>query len=123
MYKVAHDPHVLVGMIGAVSIALGNFDNDGDLDAFVGMMSGQPNSLYRSDDGTFVDVAVWTGVGNSEDGQVYARDTSTLLGTRVVDTRTGYNSDNAALAHFHLPDGELVHLELTEMTRKGTGLR
>ncbi len=54
---------------GAVSIAWGDFDNDGDLDVFVGMMRGQPNRLYRNDDGTFVDVAVEVGVADSEEGR------------------------------------------------------
>ena len=33
-----------------------DFDNDGDLDLFVGFKAGVPNRLYRNDNGTFVEV-------------------------------------------------------------------
>jgi len=43
--------------------AIADFDNDGDLDLFVGF-NGQPNRLYRNDEGVFVDVAERVGLAD-----------------------------------------------------------
>ena len=42
---------------GAFANAWADFDNDGDLDLFVGFGGTPANRLYRNDDGVFVDVA------------------------------------------------------------------
>jgi hypothetical protein len=44
--------------------AFADYDNDGDLDLFVGF-DGKPNRLYRNDKGTFTDVAAAAGVADS----------------------------------------------------------
>src|SRR5271169_3322657 len=41
---------------GAQPNCWGDFDNDGDLDLFVGFKKDLPNRLYRNDGGTFVEV-------------------------------------------------------------------
>ena len=51
---------------GAYTNAWADFDNDGDLDLFVGFGAGIPNRLYRNDGGTFVDVAGVVGVADTE---------------------------------------------------------
>lgn len=43
--------------------AFADYDNDGDLDLFVGF-NGQPNRLYRNNEGTFTDVAVAVGLAD-----------------------------------------------------------
>ncbi|MEE9233540.1 MAG: M20/M25/M40 family metallo-hydrolase, partial [Nitrospirales bacterium] len=45
--------------------AFADFDNDGDLDLFVGF-DGKPNRLYRNDKGMFKDVAAQVGLADSE---------------------------------------------------------
>ncbi|MCH8127600.1 M20/M25/M40 family metallo-hydrolase [candidate division KSB1 bacterium] len=45
--------------------AIADFDNDGDLDIFVGFR-GQPNRLYRNDGGKFTDVAADVGVADND---------------------------------------------------------
>lgn len=45
--------------------AFADFDNDGDLDLFVGFR-GKPNRLYRNDNGTFEDVAREVGIADSD---------------------------------------------------------
>ncbi len=45
--------------------AIADYDNDGDLDIFVGF-SGQPNRLYRNDGGIFTDVAALVGVADND---------------------------------------------------------
>ncbi len=42
-----------------------------------------------------------------------------LLGTRIVDTGSGYNSQNAMPVHFGLAREALVEVEVTTMTRQG----
>jgi hypothetical protein len=44
--------------------AFADYDNDGDLDLFVGF-DGKPNRLYRNDTGTFTDVAATAGVADT----------------------------------------------------------
>ena len=44
--------------------AFADYDNDGDLDLFVGF-DGKPNRLYRNDKGTFTDVAAAAGVADT----------------------------------------------------------
>ena len=50
----------------------GDFDNDGDLDLFVGFQQGKPNRLYRQHAGTFVDVAAEAGVADLTDTRAAA---------------------------------------------------
>jgi len=49
-----------------------DFDNDGDLDLFVGFKAGLPNRLYRNDSGTFVEVARELGVDDLTDTRAAA---------------------------------------------------
>ena len=44
--------------------AFADYDNDGDLDLFVGF-DGKPNRLYRNDKGVFTDVAAAAGVADA----------------------------------------------------------
>ncbi len=44
--------------------AFADYDNDGDLDLFVGF-DGKPNRLYRNDKGVFIDVAAAAGVADA----------------------------------------------------------
>ncbi len=48
---------------GSLTNAIADYDNDGDLDIFVGF-SNKPNRLYRNDNGTFVDVAKEIGLAD-----------------------------------------------------------
>jgi hypothetical protein len=51
--------------------------------------------------------------------RIYAAGTRTLLGTRMVDTGSGYCSQSIIPVHFGLPDNTLVDVEVTSMTRDG----
>lgn len=52
--------------------AWADFDNDGDLDLFVGFRLGEANRLYRNDAGTFVDIASSAGVADLTDTRAAA---------------------------------------------------
>jgi hypothetical protein len=54
----------LLGAPSAFTNAFADFDNDGDLDLFVGF-DGKPNRLYRNDKGVFTDVASVAGVADA----------------------------------------------------------
>ena len=56
---------------GAQPNAWADYDNDGDLDLFVGFR-GAPDRLYRNDGGVFVDVAPEVGLANVEETRVAA---------------------------------------------------
>ena len=49
----------------ALTNAVADFDNDGDLDIFVGFRD-NPNRLYRNDNGKFTDVAKSVGIADSD---------------------------------------------------------
>src|SRR2546430_15154089 len=54
----------LFGVTGGQPNAWADFDNDGDLDEFVGFR-GRPNRLYRQDHGKFEDVAAAVGLADA----------------------------------------------------------
>jgi hypothetical protein len=54
----------LLGAPSAFTNAFADFDNDGDVDLFVGF-DGKPNRLYRNDQGVFTDVASAAGVADA----------------------------------------------------------
>jgi VCBS repeat protein/ASPIC/UnbV protein len=56
---------------GAQTNAWADFDNDGDLDLFVGFR-GRPNRLYRNDLGTFTDIAPEQGLADEEETRAAA---------------------------------------------------
>jgi len=64
---------------GSMTNAWADFDNDGDIDLFVGFGPGKANRLYRNDGGRFTDVAAEVGLADTE-------------GTRAV-AWGDYNSD------------------------------
>jgi hypothetical protein len=51
--------------------------------------------------------------------RVYAAGTRTLLGTRLVDTGSGYCAQNAMPVHFGLPAPGRVDVEVTTLTQQG----
>ena len=54
------------------SVRAADFDRDGDLDVYVANDS-DPNYLFRNEgDGTFQEVATWTGCGLDENGAAQA---------------------------------------------------
>jgi hypothetical protein len=51
--------------------------------------------------------------------RVFAAGTRRLLGTRLVDSGSGYNSQNVLPVHFGLPDVSPVDVEVTWSTGRG----
>ena len=57
---------------GAQPNCWADFDNDGDLDLFVGFKADLPNRLYRNDNGTFVEVGAQSGIADLPDTRAAA---------------------------------------------------
>jgi len=62
----------LFAAAGGQPNAWADFDNDGDLDLFVGFAAGKPNRLYRNDKGTFVETAAAAGIADLTDTRAAA---------------------------------------------------
>ena len=107
----------------------GDFDQDGDLD--LALAANDPagsHPLYRNDLPTAVakrsiQVLVLDANGHytraGAEVRVYRAGTTELLGLRLVDTGSGYNSQNAKPVHVGLPDLGRVDVEVTTMSGDG----
>jgi hypothetical protein len=51
--------------------------------------------------------------------RIYAPGTRKVLGSRIVDTGSGYCSQNAMPVHFGLPGETRIDVEVTSLTRTG----
>jgi len=87
---------------GAQPNAWADYDQDGDLDLFVGMRYG-PNRLYRNDDGSFTDVAEPLGVADAEDTRAAAW--GDYDGDGDLDLYVGYPAEAATPNRLYRNDG------------------
>ncbi len=70
--------------------AWADYDNDGDLDLYVGFRKGSPNRLYRNDGGVMKNVAAELGVADLEDTRAFAWGDYNADG--LLDLYVGYTS-------------------------------
>jgi hypothetical protein len=100
-----------------------DFDGDGDLDlALAGSAADASHPLLRNelpapDARRSLQVVVLDGRGRASrsgsEVRVFAAGTRQLLGTRLVDTGSGYDSQNVQPVHFGLPSLAPVDVEVT----------
>jgi hypothetical protein len=102
-----------------------DFDKDGDLDL---ALTGGMHYLLRNDMAgdrakCSLQVIVLDAKGHytkaGSEIRIYDSGTKKLLGTSLLDTGSGYDSQNAMPAHFGLPQVAPVDVEITAMTQKG----
>ena len=110
-----------------------DFDQDGDLD--LSLAANDPagsHYLYRNDlpagvARRSVQVLVLDGAGHytraGSEVRVYRAGTNDLLGLRLVDTGSGYNSQNAKPVHIGLDRWGRVDIHVTTMSRDGPRVR
>ena len=102
-----------------------DFDTDGDLDlALTGAMHHLLRNDLPGDRGSgSLQVIVLDAKGRytraGSEIRIYDRGTKKLLGTGLLDTGSGYDSQNAMPARFGLPQATPVDVEITTMTQKG----
>ena len=82
----------LFGVYGAQPNAWADYDNDGDLDLYVGFRY-SPNRLYKNDDGIFHDVAAEVGLDVMDDTRVASWGTSMPTGIWICSS--GFRSKKA----------------------------
>ncbi|MHC5064915.1 MAG: CRTAC1 family protein [Planctomycetota bacterium] len=106
-----------------------DFDRDGDLDLSLtgasaeGMTHLLRNQLAGEASGRCLQVLVLDENGHftrpGAEVRVYASGTENVLGTGIVDTGSGYNSQNALPLYFGLPDRKPVDVVVTVLGREG----
>ena len=122
-------PSVLLKHDATHGVQWMDFDYDGDLDLALadnGTMGGHylfRNRLPAAMRQRGLNVLVLDGRGRytraGSEIRAYTAGTKTLLGTVMVDTGSGYCSQNLAPAHLGLPSSDPVDIEVTTLT--GTG--
>jgi penicillin G amidase len=101
---------------GALDLAMANNNPDGNLSLYRNLLP--PARARRS-----IQVLVLDDKGHytraGSEVRVYAPGTRTILGARLVDTGSGYCSQNAMPVHIGLPTDGRVDVEVTSLTRAG----
>lgn len=96
---------------GAQVLAWGDFDNDGDLDLFVGFRGGM-SRLYRNDNGHFVDVSAEVGLTDTD--EVRAAAWGDFDGDGHLDLYVGYARTSVHPNRLYHNDG---HGHFTDVAR------
>ena len=106
-----------------------DFDLDGDLDlaltgaAADGMHHLLRNELSQEKAQQSLQILVLDGKGHytraGSEVRLYESKNKKLIGTSILDTGSGYNSQNAIPVHFGLRGVESVDVEVTVLTKKG----
>jgi len=115
--KADHGAHwVDLDRDGALDLALTGAAEDGMHHVLWNMMDSERSGLS-------LQVLVLDGNGHytlaGSEVRLYDSATGTLLGTNILDTGSGYNSQNAVPVHFGLGRQRLVDVEVTVMTSDG----
>ena len=98
---------------GTLTNAIADFDNDGDLDIFIGFR-GKPNRLYRNDNGTFKDVAEQVGIADSDVTRTSAW--GDYNGDGHIDLFVGFVSRSKSWNRLYRNDGDGKHF--TDVTKE-----
>ena len=103
-----------------------DFDNDGDLDLALtgfGMHHIFQNLLSEGKGRQSLQILVLDAHGRytypGSEVRLFESGTRKLLGMKILDTGSGYNSQNAMPVHFGLPNEALVDVEVTTLTKNG----
>jgi len=101
---------------GALDLAMANNNPEGHLSLYRNLLP--PERARRS-----VQVLVLDGKGHhtraGSEVRIYAPGTRKVLGSRIVDTGSGYCSQNAMPVHFGLSREARIDVEVTSLTRAG----
>jgi len=126
-------PEIVLAQNGDHGATWVDFDNDGDIDLslagngitdpYVGMHHIVTNMMTESQSHRSFKVLLLDHNGHftraGAEVRIYNAGSQTLLGTRFVDTGSGYNSQDAISLHFGLAEVVNIDIEVTSMTQGG----
>lgn len=106
-----------------------DYNNDGSLDLSLAGAAGNgmhylfKNNLSDRQNKQSIKVLVLDENGHytlaGTEVRIYKAGTNKLIGTNILDTGSGYNSQNAMPVQFGLGDQKIVDVKITRMTKKG----
>ncbi len=97
----------LFGISGGQPNCWADFDNDGDLDLFVGMKGNSPNKLYRNNKGIFREIAAEAGIADTLDTRGAAW--GDFDGDGNLDLYVGFSKRSGATNKLYRNDGNGRH--------------
>jgi hypothetical protein len=118
-------PEVIKENVGGYGVQWADFDSDGDLDLALSSRNHYvirnllPAERARSSLQIMLLDAEGRHTRAGSEIRLYAAGTDKLLGTRIVESGSGYCSQNVMPVHFGLGDEGPVDVEITTLTRQG----
>jgi len=118
-------PEVISENVGGYGSIWADFDNDGSMDLALssanhyvirnvlppGQAAGSLKVMVLNERG------IHTKAGTEV--RIFAAGTRQLFGTRIIETGSGYNAQSVVPAHFGIPGGGMVDVEITLMSKEG----
>lgn len=118
-------PDIIRKNVGGYGSVWADFDGDGAMDLNLSSKNHYiiRNVLPAQQGGKYLKIMVLDARGHctraGTEIRLFVQGTKKLIGTRIVETGSGYNTQSVMPVHFGLPKNERIDVEITSMTNEG----